>query len=91
MKHPEWRLWMKVRDAGVLAQYMAYRGFTVRSLAEKVRVSHATIGHLRSGTRKAVKPPLAKAIAKALDAPEDLLFVPELSRVSQDGRRKAVA
>lgn len=79
---------MRVRDAGVLAQYMAYRGFSVRGLAMKVRVSHATIGHLRSGHRKAVKPELARAIAKALDAPEDLLFLPELSRITRDGRKE---
>lgn len=57
-----------------LAQYMEYKGMTVRELALRAGVNRSTIGHLRSGERSTCTPAVARAIAKALDAPIDLLF-----------------
>lgn len=62
-----------------LRQYMKYRDFTIQSLADRIGVSKATVGHLHSGGRKTVSPPTAKAIEKALDAPTGSLFIPKVS------------
>ncbi|MDU2365926.1 MAG: helix-turn-helix transcriptional regulator [Klebsiella michiganensis] len=67
---------MQLISSQALRQYMTYRGYTVRSLADRVGVSHGTIGWLTSGRRSTTKPETAKAIAKALDCPVDALFVP---------------
>jgi DNA-binding Xre family transcriptional regulator len=75
---------VKLISSPALAQYMAHRGFTVRSLADRVGCSPALIGHLRSGKRDTCKPDTAKAIERCLDAPAGSLFVPRVSRVSQD-------
>ena len=72
----EGRLDVRLISAAALRQYMAFRGYSVRSLAAKVGVSHGTIGWLTSGQRSTTKPATAKAIAKALDCPVDALFVP---------------
>ena len=87
----ERRFDVKLISADALAQYMTYRGESVRTLAAKVRCSRATIGHLRSGARDYVKPEWAAAIEKALDAPKGSLFVPVLSSVTREvaGRRRA--
>jgi transcriptional regulator with XRE-family HTH domain len=57
-----------------LASYMSYRGLSVRELAMKTGIHRATIGHLRSGGRHTCTPESARAIAKALDVPVDILF-----------------
>lgn len=80
---------MRLISSDALAQYMAFRGFTVRSLAERVGCSHSTIGHLRRGSRSTCKPQLARSIAKALDCPVQSLFAPKVSHVSGNPRRVA--
>ena len=70
------RLDVKLISAQALRQYMSFRGYSVRSLATKVGVSHGSIGWLTSGQRNTTKPATAKAIAKALDCPVESLFVP---------------
>ncbi len=72
----EGRLDVRLISAQALRQYMGFRGYSVRSLAAKVGVSHGTIGWLTSGQRSTTKPATATAIAKALDCPVDALFVP---------------
>jgi len=67
-----------------LAQYMTYRGLSVRKLAEKVGCSRATIGHLRSGQATYIRAEWARAIERHLDAPAGSLFVPELSSVTRE-------
>ena len=69
-----------------LAQYMKHRDHTVRSLALACGGEHlrSTIGHLRSGRRRACQPDLARRIERALDAPRGSLFVPSVSRVSRE-------
>ena len=83
------RFWVKLISARVLADYMDHRDETVRSLADKVGVSRSTIGHLRSGERDTCKPPTAKAIEKALNAPPGSLFVAHVSRVASNTGRAA--
>lgn len=76
---------MRLIDASVLARYMEFRSETVRSLAGKVGCSPATIGHLRSGKRKTIdNEGWAKKIEELLNAPPGSLFVPEVSRVSEN-------
>lgn len=84
MRVVEGRFWVKLISAQALAQYMEHRGFTVRSLAERVGCSRSLIGHLRSGKRNTCDPKYARAIEKCLDAPAGSLFVPQVSRVSRD-------
>ena len=76
---------MRLISASALRQYMSFRGYSVRSLAIKVGVSHGTIGWLTSGHRSTAKPTTAKAIAKALDCPVDALFVPIVVHGSRTG------
>lgn len=80
---------MRLISAQALRQYMEFRGFSVRSLAAKVGVSHGTIGWLTSGQRTTTKPETAKRIAKALDCPVESLFVPIVVRGSRTSGRAA--
>lgn len=84
----EGRLDVRLISAAALRQYMTYRGLSVRSLAQKVGVSHGTIGWLTSGQRTTTKPKTAKAIAKALDCPVESLFVPVMVIGSRTDNRK---
>lgn len=79
---------MKIISSEALAGYMAFRGHTVRSLAERAGVSHSLVGFLRKGTRTTTSPKSARAIAKALDCPVEALFVPRLSNVSRETAQK---
>jgi hypothetical protein len=74
-----WRFEVTLKDCRVLADYMSFRGESVRSLAKK-----ATIGHLRRGTVKRTRKDWAKAIERHLDTPVGALFVATVSCVSQD-------
>lgn len=79
----EGRLDVRLISAQALRQYMTFRGYSVRSLAKRVGVSHGSIGWLTSGQRTTTKPETAKAIAKALDCPVESLFVPVVVNVSR--------
>lgn len=61
-----------------LRGYMEYKRFTVQSLADRIGVSKATIGHLRGGGRKTVGPQIARDIEEALGVPPGILFVPKV-------------
>lgn len=87
----EARFEVKLISSGALAQYMKHRGFTVRTLAERVGCSHSVVGHLRSGKRRTCHPDTAKAIERALDAPAGSLFVPGVSHVAREVRREAMS
>ena len=76
-------------SADALAQYMRFRGYTVRSLAARVGCSHSTIGHLRSGHRKTLTVDLARKLERALDAPPGSLFVPRVYHVARTPGRAA--
>lgn len=88
-EHDHGRFWVKLISARVLADYMAHRDETVRSLASKVGCSPSTIGHLRSGKRNTCKPAVAKAVERHLNAPPGSLFVPQVSRVASNEGRAA--
>jgi hypothetical protein len=99
MQQEHGRLWVKLISPDALSQYMRFRGFTVRALAELVdrenakkghrTSSRAIIGHLRSGKRSTCQPWTASSIEKCLDAPAGSLFVPHLSHVSRISRTAA--
>ena len=87
---------MDVIDSRALANYMDYREYSVRSLAEAVELqlrknkkadrktcSKSTIGHLRSGSRKSAAPEVAAAIEKVLGAPNGSLFRASISNVAR--------
>ncbi len=80
----EGRFEVKLISATAFAEYMKYRGFTVRSLADRVGCSHSVVGHLRSGARKTCHPDTATAIERALDAPRGSLFIPHVSHVARE-------
>lgn len=87
MIRTEWRLDVRLISKDALAQYMSYRGLSVRKLAEKVGCSRATIGHLRSGKSTYIRPEWAKSIERHLDAPAGSLFVAEVSSVTRETGR----
>lgn len=78
----ERRLYMRVHRKA-LRQWMAYRGMTVRKLADaaRPRMSSSTVGHLASGHRSTCSPETARAIERALDVPPGSIFEPS----SKDG------
>lgn len=82
----EGRFEVRLISTDALRQYMRFRGFTIRSLAERAGVSHSTIGHLvntKSG-RKTCRAETARTIAKALDCPVESLFIAKVSRVARE-------
>ncbi|GAA1453373.1 helix-turn-helix transcriptional regulator [Nesterenkonia lacusekhoensis] len=85
--------YVELISTDALRQYMKYRGYSVKGLADRIKVSKATIGHLHSGGRRTVGPEIAKSIEKALDAPIGSLFLPKVSTAAsstyQRGRRAA--
>lgn len=91
----EGRFEVQLISADALAQFMKFRGHTLRSLADKAGCSHGTIGNMRNGTRRTCNPDTARKIAKALDTPVEALFVAKVSHVSRyvdqskPGRRAA--
>lgn len=83
--------YVELISTDALRQYMKYRGYSVKGLADRIGVSKATIGHLHAGGRKTVGPEIAKSIERALDAPVGSLFLPKVSPVSRDTERRAPA
>lgn len=79
-----WRLDMRLKSSQMLRQYMEYKRLNVRTLARAARVSHSTVGHLRSGRRSSCKPETARAIEEALQAPPGLLFEATASNVARE-------
>lgn len=84
MKRSPWRFEVRVVDRRILEHYIKFRGYSYAKLSEKVGCSKATIGHLVSGHVKTTRKEWAKAIERELDAPPGSLFVPVVSRVSED-------
>ncbi|WP_447643202.1 helix-turn-helix domain-containing protein [Nocardioides zeae] len=75
---------MRLKSPEMLRQYMSFKGLTVRQLARSADVSHATIGHLRSGARVSARPETARAIEEALQCPPGLLFEARSSKVARE-------
>lgn len=84
MQRSPWRFEVKVVDHRILAHYIKFRGSSYAKLAAKAGCSKATVGHLATGHVKTTRPEWAKVIEKELDAPQGSLFVPVVSRVSED-------
>lgn len=84
MQRSPWRFDVKVVDRRILEHYIKFRGLSYAQLAGKVGCSKATIGHLVSGHVKTTRKEWAKSIERILDAPPGSLFMPRVSRVSQD-------
>lgn len=80
----ERRFEVRVISSEALAGYMAFRGLSVRTLAEKAGCSHSLIGFLRKGTRSTCSPKTARAIAEALNCPVEALFAPRTSIVQRE-------
>lgn len=80
----EGRFDVRLISSTALAQYMTFRGHSVRSLAIAAKCNRSTVGHLRSGKRKTCSPKAARRIEEALQAPPGSLFVAEVSRVSRE-------
>lgn len=75
---------MELVDRAALRRMRKFRGYTMRTLAERVGCSHSTIGHLESGVMTRVREDYAKAIARHLDLPVEALFVVKTSTVKRD-------
>lgn len=80
----ERRVDVQLISSDALRTYMQFRALTVRKLAKAAGCSPATVGHLRSGARKTCQPQTARAIAEALGAPVEALFVARLSNISRE-------
>jgi len=65
---------MELIDHEVLAELMARKGCSVRSLAAEVGTSHGTIGSLSSGKRPTCKGDLGPRIERALNVLPGTLF-----------------
>lgn len=84
MDDSRWRFDVEVISPVVLAQYMEFRGYSVRRLAKKIGCGPTSIAHIRCGSRKTIRKEWAMAIEKELNAPPGSLFVARVSRVSED-------
>lgn len=80
----ERRLDVHLISAEALRTYMQFRGLTIRRLAKEAGCHPSTIGHLHAGTRSTCRPTTARAIAKALNAPVESLFVVRSSIVRRE-------
>lgn len=76
--------WVKVIDGERLRKLILQKGLSYTELAEDVRTpgvrcSKSMIGHLVTGERPSCTPQLAERIARRLEVPLDVLFVPSVS------------
>lgn len=74
-------VWMDVRNPQMLREIMKTKGFGPSSLGRAAGVTHGMIGHLLAG-RKGCSPGVAHKIAGALEVPQELLFVTNVSRAA---------
>lgn len=95
MRETTERLDIKLTNAEMFGQLMKANGYTVRTLAEaiklvlirknsKAKISAPTIGHLRRGARNTVSHDVALAIAELFNLPANALFTPKLTTVTRD-------
>ena len=88
------RLDIKLTNAEMFAQLMKANGYTVRTLAEAIKIvlirkrsnakiSAPTIGHLRRGARNTVNHDVALAIAELFNLPPNALFTPKVINVTR--------
>lgn len=90
MTEPQLRV--RLRSLPALHNAMEYRGFTSGyALAKAAGLTPGVVNHLVHGHRKTCSGKTARAIAEALQMPQDTLFVAELFTVRADRARKAAA
>lgn len=76
--------WMKLQSRQVLRAFMQQKGVSLNDLALAAGVSKGFVSHLTSGRRTTCKPLTAVQIARRLDVPLEVLFMPSLSSDSGD-------
>ncbi len=85
--------WMKLTSGDTLRALMAQKGVSYGEMGDSARVSKGFISHLTAGRKKTCTPQVAMRIAKRLDVPLELLFVPSISSDTgsgvKQGRRAA--
>lgn len=84
MRTIERRFDVELISREALAQYLRFRGMSLRQVADKAGCSKSTVGHLVTGHIKRTNPDTARAICKALDVPVAALFAPRVSTVTRD-------
>lgn len=70
---------MKLISRDTLRALMAQKNVSLADLAASAGVSKGFISHLTAGRKKTMTPKVADAIARRLDVPIELLFVPSIS------------
>lgn len=70
---------MKLTSPDTLRALMAQKDVSLTDLAAAAQVSRGFISHLRAGRKKTCTPRVADAIARRLDLPLEILFVPSVS------------
>lgn len=82
-----------LRDRDIFRWIMKHPGrgtpYSVRSLAQVVGCSPATIGHLLSGERSEVRPEIARSVSEALGVAPLILFAPIVSLARDEVRHAA--
>lgn len=78
-------------DAQMLRKLMERKGIGCRQMAREAGTSPATISRLTTGKATYTRGDVAKAIAKSLDMPEDILFRTEVFYVSRNYARRNAA
>jgi transcriptional regulator with XRE-family HTH domain len=71
--------WMRLISTDTLRALMAQKGVSLQDLADAARVSKGFISHLTAGRKKTMTPRVADAIARRLDVPLTVLFMPSVS------------
>ena len=71
--------WMKLTSSDTLRALMAQKDVSLSDLAASAQVSRGFISHLRAGRKNTCTPRVADAIARRLDLPIEILFVPSIS------------
>lgn len=82
---------MKLISQEAFRNYVAHRGLTLQELGDKAGVSRQLVGHLHSGKRRSCRPENARKIERALDAPENSLFLETVSTVTRDIKSRTAA
>lgn len=84
---------MRLTSANTLRALMDQKGISLQDLANSAKVSKGFISHLTAGRKKTCTPRVAEEIARRLDVPLSLLFVPSVPLVSgrSSNQQKRVA
>jgi transcriptional regulator with XRE-family HTH domain len=85
---------MRLASAATLRALMAQKGVSLADMARAAGTSKGFISHLTAERRNTCSPPVAERIARRLDVPLTVLFVPSTSITSGGNtqqRRKVVA